>query len=216
MANDAILLGVDQIKFTWPTFHRFKAYLIGVAADNRGNIQISEYPGKHQVIHRPKLGRPHVWDFGFDGYMIYNKTGGLPDIVAYSLLIVRDRGPERRTGEAIARMLDQHQGTLTKLKAAAAGSVPGAIALNVLVPALQIVGDVLANMQDKVLDTMQGAKMFAHSERDEDEISDRVTGAICSAEFQFNLFDATTNDDTFVDITSTQKDLEKDRLFLAL
>lgn len=216
MSNDAMLLAVDQLKFSWPTFRRFKAYLVGVAADNKGNIQITEYPGKHQVIHRPNVGKSHVWDFGFDGYMLYNKTGGLPDIVAYSLLIVRDRGAARRAGEVINRLLDKHKDKLAALKTAASGNTAAAITLAVLNPALAIVGDVLSGMKDKVLDTMQGAKHFTTSDKAKAEIADRTNGTICTAEFQFNLFDADEDDDSFVDITEAKKELEKDKLLLAL
>lgn len=216
MANDAILLTADQLKFSWPTFRRFRAYLIGVAADNKGTVQITEYPGKHQIIHRPLAGRHHVWDFGFDGYMVYNKTGGLPDIVAYSLLIVRDRGRARKAGEIITKLLDKHEDELTALKALAKGNSAAAITLGVLHPALKIVGSVLSNMNDKVLDTMQGAKALSAADKAKSEIGDTTSGAICTAQFEFNLFDADEDEDTTTDITTVGHELAEDRTMITL
>jgi hypothetical protein len=216
MPNDAILLAADQLKFNWPTFRRFRAYLIGVAADNKGTVQITEYPGKHQIIHRPLVGRSHVWDFGFDGYMLYNKTGGLPDIVAYSLLIVRDRGRARKAGEIITKLLDKHKDELTALKALAKGNSAAAITLAVLHPALRIIGSVLSGMDDKVLDTMQGAKAFSPADKAMTEIADTTSGTICTAQFEFDLFDAAEDDDTAADITTIGRELAEDRTMLTL
>lgn len=216
MPNDAILLAADRLEFTWPTYRRFRAYLIGVAADNRGTVQITEYPGKHQIIHRPNVGRSHVWDFGFDGYMVYNKTGGLPDIVAYSLLIVRDRGRARRAGEIIKTLLEDHRDELNALKALAAGNTAAAITLGVLHPALKIVSKVLSGLNDKVLDTMQGAKAFSPADKAKSEIADTTNGAICRANFEFNLFDADEDEDTAADITTIGQELSEDRTMLTL
>lgn len=216
MANDAILLSADQLHFTWPTFRRFRAYLIGVAADNLGTVQITEYPGKHQIIHRPGLGRPHVWDFGFDGYMLYNKTGGLPDIVAYSLLVVRDRGQARKAGAVITKLLADHNDEITALKALAKGNAAASIVLGVLHPALKILGNVLSGMNDKVLDTMQGAKHFSPADKARSEIADSTSGAICRAQFEFDLFDAAEDDDSAVDMTAAAAELTANRTMLTL
>lgn len=53
--------------------------LVGIAVDGLGNVQVTEYPGQHQVIHRPLEERPHRWDMGHDGYTLYNTIGGAPE-----------------------------------------------------------------------------------------------------------------------------------------
>lgn len=214
--NDAILLTVDQLHFKWPTFKRFRAYLVGVAADNLGNVQVTEYPGSHRIIHRPLKDRPHVWDMGHDGYMLYNTTGGLPDIVAYSLMLVRDRGTARNVGEIIGSVKQHHHDDIAQLRAIASSLPVAAVGAQVVGPAVNIVGGVLANLRDKVLDTVQGAKFFGPDEKAMSVIDDRVSGSLCDATFEFNLFDAEQDEDTQADITASKKQLERANAMLSV
>lgn len=211
MPNDAVILCADNIRFKWPTFKRFRSYIVAVAADNEGNIQVSEYPGKHQIVHKPNVGKPHVWDFGFDGHLIYNKTGGIPDVVAYSLILVRDRGRVRRAGEIMAGLADNHGSTLGQLASTAAGASAGKLAMEVIIPIVGWLGDVLKQTKDKVLDSMQGAKFFGQRERQLHEIVDTTRGAIADADLSFSLFDAASDDDTTADISDAVGGLVDDK-----
>jgi hypothetical protein len=216
VSHDAILLTAEQLRFKFPSLRRFGAYLVAVAADNLGNLQITEFPGRHLVSHRPLASKPHVWDFECDGFMLYSKTGGLPDVVAYGLMIVRDRGHARRSGEVITRLLDEHRDELVALKSIAPGHGGPSIAAKLVEPALRIVGAVLEGMKDRQLDAMQGTKLFSPFDKSKPEFSDRILGSICDASLQFNLFDAALDTDTFVDIQEARRQLVRDRLLLAV
>ena len=101
MANDAMLVTLDRIRFTWPRSKKMRVYTVGIAADNRGKILVTEPPSTAHVRHLPRKGRPSEWDFAGDGYPVYQRTGGLPDIIVAHLLIVRDRRGARKAGEII-------------------------------------------------------------------------------------------------------------------
>jgi len=85
MANDAMMITVDKIRFTYPTKKKMRVYAVGVAADNRGKVLVTEPPGSTAIRHNPKAGRPAVWDFGGDGYPIYHRTGKLAEIMYHCL-----------------------------------------------------------------------------------------------------------------------------------
>lgn len=211
MPNDAMLLAVDELKFKWPTFRRMMAYLIGVSADNFGNVQILEYPGSHRIIHRPNRNKPHTWDVGHDGFTLYHKTGGLPDIVAYSLLIVRDRFQAREVGRVMkkVRQSDEYKKLMDRAETVAKASPATEIGLNLIKPAVGVVDGVLRELKDKVLDTMQGSKFFGPAEKAKMAISDTIDGGICKAEFDFHLFDGEADGESKLDMDEAVDALRK-------
>ena len=91
MANDAMLLAVDEMRFTALKGFKKRFYAVGIVADNLGKVVVSEPPASTVVRHRPKKGRPGVWNFPGDGYSLYHRLAGLPDIIVAHLLVVRDR-----------------------------------------------------------------------------------------------------------------------------
>src|SRR5690606_38902812 len=102
MANDAMIIAVDRIRFLWPRAKKMTLYAVGIAGDNRGKVLVTEPPSLTTIKHVPRAARPAVWEFGGDGYPIYQRTGGLPDIVVAHLLIVRSRSRTRRAGEIVS------------------------------------------------------------------------------------------------------------------
>ncbi len=79
MANDALLLNIPEIRFDFVKKVRMKVYAIGVAADNLGKVIVTMPPAVTPITHLPKLEPPRkaIWDFGGDGYSIYQRVGGL-------------------------------------------------------------------------------------------------------------------------------------------
>ncbi|MEE9382106.1 MAG: hypothetical protein V3V08_01665 [Nannocystaceae bacterium] len=196
--NDAIILSVDSLKFSWRLGRTMKAYLIGIAADNLGTLQITESLTSTRIKHRPILGRPFSWPLGHDGFVLYQRTGGLPDVVRYSLVIVRDRFTARKVGSILKKIAADQEfkqivRTATTLAAGAAGAN---VALGLLAPAMGVVGRVLREMNDKVLDTIDGGLHLDRADKLQSEFSDTVRSAIADVELDFHLFDAAVDEDS--------------------
>ena len=56
MANDAMLLAVDEMRFTALKGFKKRFYAVGIVADNLGKVVVSEPPASTVVRHRPKKG----------------------------------------------------------------------------------------------------------------------------------------------------------------
>lgn len=210
--NDAILLTIDRIKFLYRRRKRMQIYGIGIAADNTGRLVVSEMPSSAKLFHRPKLDLPAVWDFGFTGYPIYQKTGGIPDIVAFHFIIVRDKSSTRRVGALLDTVYNDNDSkkilTDTAKKVGAVGGSLGAIgqAIQLLTPVGGVIESILSSSKDHVLQTVSGAQYFDDENRQQDEFSDTITtpDSHMSVELDFVLFDADSDDDTDTDTSGAE------------
>ncbi|MGH1345839.1 MAG: hypothetical protein ACRBN8_30020 [Nannocystales bacterium] len=200
MSNDAITLSLDTLNFHWRAARTMKAYLIGISADNLGTLQVTEALTPTRVKHRPNLGRPFSWPLGHDGFVFYQRTGGLPDIVKYSLIVVRDRRAARQAGEILKKIAADEDFKKIIQSAATLASGPAGtgatVALGLLAPVMNIVGKSLKDAKDKVLDTIDGGIHLGPQAKRETEISDTVSSAIARAELDFHLFDAEQDTDS--------------------
>ena len=86
MANDAMLLTVDAIRFTSPKGFQKRFYVVGIVADNFGKFVLTDPPASSLEKHRPGKGKPATWDFAIDAYSLYHRTGALPDVILFHLL----------------------------------------------------------------------------------------------------------------------------------
>lgn len=216
MTNDGMILTADQIRFKFGSFRNFDAYLIGVSVDNLGSVQVHELPGAHQINHRPLVGKPATIDLGFSGGLLYSRTGPLPDVVAFSLVIVQDRGAARNAGKIIRAVNDDHGAEIAALQAAATANPIAGIVAAVLVPVVGIVGKVLENLQDRVIDTLQGAKAFSATDKKKEEFSDVVKGGNCDATFLFDLFNVQADEVTTFAIDRRARKMEAEGVRMAV
>lgn len=220
MANNAIMVSVDRIRFTWQRSKKMRVYAVGIAADNKGKVIVTEPPGSASVRHLPARNRPSEWDFFGDGYPIYQRTGGLPDIIVAHLLIVRDRRRARRTGEIIQAITGDEtaQGVIADassvLKKAGKGGLAAASALGALLPVAQVAGKIISKKRDKVLQTISGS-MFLDSERKkQDSFSQTAVSPDNNMEVEVDvfLFDASADKDSIAETEQAETQLEADGL----
>lgn len=210
--NDSVLLTIDQIEFLFRRRKRMKIYGIGISADNSGRLVVSEMPSSATLYHRPKSGRPAVWDFAFSGYPIYQKTGGIPDIVAFHFLIVRDKSSTRRVGQILSAIHGnkEAQGVLktaaTKARKAGGSVVAIGQVVQLLVPVVGLVGEILTSTRDEVLQPISGAQFFDTSDLSEDEFSDSITtpDSNMRVKLDFVLFDGRSGDDLTADTSGAE------------
>jgi hypothetical protein len=216
MPNDAIILSLDTLKFRWTTARTMRAYLIGVAADNLGTLQVTEALTSTRIKHRPNIGRPFEWPLGFDGHILYQRTGGLPDIVRYSLVMVRDRFAARRAGQILQKIAadEQFKKVVASAEALATAAGPAGVALGLLAPVMSIIGNVLKDAKDSVLDTIDGGIHFDPQDKKREEISDTVRSAIAEANFDFHLFDADVDKDSAAHIKGSMASLKESGLLI--
>jgi hypothetical protein len=220
MASDAVILSLERLEFTWSTAHTLRGYLIGVAADSFGSVQVVEVPSSTFIKHRPLLGRPFVWPLAFEGFMFYQRTGGLPDFVSFSLMIVRDREAARRAGDVMERLgkdpdFGKLLGTASKLAAGAGGAGVAVSAVADLgKQAVGLIGRQLADAQDKLLDTLDGSMIFDAATKTKTEIAGNVQGAIAKATFDFHLFDAVADGDSKLALSSSLEQLRSQGLLV--
>ena len=210
--NDAILLSIDRVRFLYPESKRMKIYGIGIAADSSGRLIVSEMPSSVHLVHRPHSNRPAVWDFPYSGFTIYQKTGGIPDIVTFHFLIIQDRSRKRRVGDILSLITrdENGKGLLTTAAGAAKGiglapiSVDSAIQL--LRPVIGVIEQTLRNTRDRVLQTISGSQYFDDTKRLQHEISDTVTTSDThmEVEMDFLLFDGLSDEDIPADPSGAQ------------
>lgn len=221
MANDAVILSLEHLEFTWPTAHTMRCYLVGVAADSFGGLQVVEVPSSTFIKHRPLLHRPARWPLAGTGFMFYQRSGGIPDFVTFSLMIVRDRETARRAGDVLQRIkADPEFGKLlgnASNIAKAAGGVGGAVVSavgQIGQQAVGLIGRQLSEAQDKLLDTIEGTQIFDATSRETPEIDIAAQGSIAKATFDFHLFDAVAKGDSKLALSSSMADLRQQGLLI--
>ena len=212
MANDAMMITVDKIRFTYPTKKKMRVYAVGVAADNRGKVLVTEPPGSTAIRHNPKAGRPAVWDFGGDGYPIYHRTGKLAEIIAAHVLIVRDRSATRRAGEIVQEIgrSDEAKATIkeasTALGRLGTSGIATASALGLVLPLATLVGKIIADKRDKVLQTLSGSLFLDEDRIKADELSQTIIAPDNNMELEADVFffDGTIDEDSVADTRAAE------------
>ena len=223
MPNDAMIVAIDQIRFTYMKSKRMAVYAVAITADNTGKVMVTEPPSCSRIWHRPKKGKPAVWDFAGDGYAIYQKTGGLPDFVVSHLLIVRDKSGKREAGAIIKEIgkSDAAKQTIdlagTALTGITIGGLSAATALGALLPVANLVGEIIAKKKDKVLQTISGSMYLDDDRKQLDELTDTVTAPDNNMEVEVDafLFDAAADTDTEADTRNAETRLKADGLLFA-
>lgn len=223
MPNDAMIVAVDRIKFNWAKPKRMNVYAVGVAADNNGHVLVTEPPGSARIRHRPRAGRPAIWDFAGDGFPVYQATGGLPDILVAHLLVVRDRGGLRRVGEIVKAVSksDAAKKTIGGVSKAMTGMSLGplgwASALGLVMPIAGLVGDLIQQKKDKVLQTISGCFYLDDERREASEFSQTIKAPDDSMEIDADvfLFDAVADEFSSADVENAELNLQADGLLFA-
>jgi len=223
MANDAMILSIDKINFTWAKAQKMSVYAVGIAADNRGKVMITEPPAVTRIRHLPKLGRPSVWDFAGDGYAIYQRTGGLADLVVAHLLVVRSRSRTRAAGEVIREVAgsDEAKGVVSsvreRISTVHAGGFAATAALNLLIPVADFVGKLIAKKKDRILQTISGSLVLTEERKALGELSQNVQAADGSMEVEADvmLFDSETDEDTVAETKSAETHFEASGLLFS-
>jgi hypothetical protein len=219
MPNDAMIIAVDRVRFTWQKSKKMRLYAVGIAADNRGKVLVTEPPASVEIRHLPKAGRPAEWDFGGDGYPIYQRTGGIADIVAAHLLLVRSRAGARRAGEVVEAVagsaeaesaMDVASNALKKAK----GGLAAASALSVLLPIAGLIGGIIKKKKDEVLQTISGSMFFDAERKAQDSFSQVIRSPDSNMEVEADvfLFDAEDDEDSVADTSSAETQLQADGL----
>lgn len=220
MANNAMIVSVDRIRFTWQRSKKMRVYAVGIAADNKGKVIVTEPPGSTSIRHMPSRNRPSQWDFMGDGYPIYQRTGGLPDIVVAHLLIVRDRRRVRKTGEIIRAITGDSaaQGVIkdasSALKKAGRGGMAAATALGALLPVAELAGRIISRKKDKVLQTISGSMFLDAERKKQDSFSQTAASPDNNMEVEVDvfLFDASADKDSIAETEQAETQLEADGL----
>jgi hypothetical protein len=212
MANDAMMITVDRIRFMWPRSTKMRVYAVGIAADNRGKVIVTEPPSAANVRHMPKKGRPSEWDFAGDGYPLYQRTGGLPDIIAAHLLVVRDRSGLRKGGEIIQalaadttakRIIGKASGALKK---SGSGGLAAASALGLLLPVAETVGAIIGKQRDKIIQTISGSMFLDKDRKKQDSFTQSIRSPDSNMEVEVDvfLFDAAADKDSIAETKTAE------------
>lgn len=201
---DSVLIGIDWISFRYFFRRQFRAYLVVVSADTNGTIGIYESPEVYSVLHRPMRDKPATIDFGFDGFVIYSSAGVVPDLVRFDVFVVKDKSEGRRVG-ALMEMIrgsQQLEATVASARSAmASASADGSVAASVataVTPVLDLVGGLVENMDNEVIEAYSGSKIFDGPmvSKAEGELRKKIHQAVISP---------TGNIQTKVDITLFQR-----------
>jgi hypothetical protein len=213
MANDAMLLSVDEIRFTSPKGFRRRFYAVGIVADNLGKVVVTEPPASTVVRHRPNKGKPGVWDFPGDGYSLYQRTGGLPDIILAHLLIVRDKGATRRVGETIQEIAAS-SAAKSAIKAVSSAVTTAAPGLGLVLPVVNLISGLLAKKKDKVVWTLSGSLILTSDRKQQSTLSEIVTApdGDLNLDVDLFLFDGAADEDTLADTNDVETRLKADGL----
>lgn len=220
MANDAMLISVDRIRFTWPRSKKMRVYAVGIAADNRGKVIVTEPPSAANVRHLPKKGRPSEWDFAGDGYPLYQRTGGLPDIVAAHLMVVRDRSGARKVGEVVRAVAGDSTAkriigkASNALKKSGAGGLAAASALGLLLPVAEAVGGIVGEHKDQIIQTISGSMFLDRDRKRQDAFSQSIRSPDSNMEVEVDvfLFDAAADKDSIAETKKAETRLAADGL----
>jgi len=217
-------LNVEKIAFDYASPRRMRIYALGIAADNLGKVLLTETPGVATMNHRPHADRSAIWDFGFDGHAIYQRTGGLADLVVFHLLIIRHKEDTRQAGKVI-RTIGSDDGAASVIAGVkdlvgttSPGGLVASVVLEALLPLADLVGGILEETKDRVLQTMSGSMFFDEQRKQHSAFSDQIrsTDANMFVDLKFSLFDAASDDDTTAAVTSTTSDLQANGLLLDL
>ncbi len=213
MANDAMLLSVDEMRFTSPKGFKRRFYAVGIVADNLGKVVVTEPPASTVVRHRPNKGKPGRWDFPADGYSLYHRLGGLPDIIVAHLLIVRDRGGARRVGETIQEIAgsDAAKNTIKAVSTAAVAAAPG---LGLLLPIVDLIGGLLRKKKDKIVWSISGALILTSERKQQSTLSETITtpDGDLNVDVDLFLFDGAADEDGLADTRNAETRLQADGL----
>jgi hypothetical protein len=207
MANNAMIIAIDRIRFLWPRSKKMRLYAVGIAADNRGKVVVTEPPSTAEIRHVPRKGRPSEWDFAGDGYSIYQRTGGLPDIVVAHLLVVRDRSGVRKSGEIVKALSGSAAAksaiskASTALKNAGSGGLAAASALSAVLPVAEVVGSIISKKKDQILQTISGSMFLDKQRKKQDSFSQTVKSPDNNMEVEADvfLFDAAADKDSIAE-----------------
>lgn len=209
---DAAVITVDDVVFSMRRRMNGYGYALAMAADNTGHIFISEFPERRKIRHRPRLGRKARWDFAFDGFSIYQKTGGLPDIVVFWLMIVKDRKAARKAGEVLTLIAsDSDFEAVTKAASVALkGSAVGTLITEAVGPVLNLIGKHLKKVDDRLIDSIGGTVIVDSELRKAGEEEDTVKGTGFKADFEIALFDAQIDGDSVASMNSMNAQWSKE------
>jgi hypothetical protein len=215
-----MIIAIDRIRFMWPKSKKMRLYAVGITADNKGKILVTEPPSSVQIRHLPKAGRPAEWDFGGDGYPIYQRTGGLADVVVAHLLIVRSRARLRRAGEIVQAVagdpatksaIDQAS---KALKTAKNVGLAATTAVSLVVPVAQLVGKLIGQKKDTVLQTISGSMFLDKERKAQDEFSQSVKSPDGNMEVEADvfLFNSKTDKDSVAETEDAEVGLQAENL----
>ena len=217
MANDAMLLSVDEIRFTSKDGFRKRFYLIGIVADNLGKVVVTEPPGSTIVNHRPNRSRNGIWNFPGDGYSLYHRTGGLPDLLVWHLLIVRDKSARRRAGKTIQEIANSNAAKST-IKQVSSDFTTKAFTLAIVSPVLELIGNLLGKKKDKIVWTLSGSLVLTRERMQQPMISETIDLPSDDLELDLDcfLFDAKADEDTLAETQDTENQLRTDKLLFSV
>ncbi len=217
--HDSALISIDTLTFKYAHRRRFGAYLVVVTSDTLGRVTAHTTPLTYPVLHRPRGGRPAVIDFGFDGFPIYSSVGKVPDLVRFDVLLVRDRRSVRNAGELLEKIAssDALKAALVVAKvalvAASAGTAAiGAAVSSAMAPVLGLVGEIIAETEDKVIERFSGSKIFDAAVLAKDEISDTVLSPTGNLEtvVDIMLFDSRREVEVIEELENVEVKLDRD------
>jgi hypothetical protein len=219
MTNDAMIVTVDRIDFLWPRSKKMHIYAVGITADNTGKVIVTEPPSSTTIKHVPNAGRPAKWDFAGDGYPIYQRFGGLADIVVAHLLIVRSRAKSRRAGEIVKEVAESSAANQAIEGASKAlqnikGALAATSALGLVLPIAEVVGEIIASRKDKVLQTISGSMFLDADRKAQKSFTQRVLAPDGNMEIETDvfLFDAATENEDVADTKEAETRLEAEGL----
>lgn len=206
MPNDAISVAVDQITFKGQKSRKMRVYAIAVVADNLGKIVVTEPHSARRIRHKPKKGLNAVWDFAGDGFDVYHRMGGLPDLIKGEFMVVRDHSGTRKVGEIIKGISAdaQAKGIIDE----AAKNVPFAGPSGVIGAAVGIIGSLLANKKDTIIESVQGSFALTPERREKNGLEDLVAGNEMDFEIDVMLWDGVAEQDGTADTRAAQMGLE--------
>jgi hypothetical protein len=215
-----MIIAVDRIRFLFPRSKKMRVYAVGIAADNKGKVIVTEPPAAAEIRHLPKKGRPAEWDFAGDGFAIYQRTGGLPDIIVAHLLVVRDRSGARKSGEIVKAVAGDATakdviGQASKaLKKGGTSALAAAFALSVLLPVAEIVGGIIAKKKDVILQTISGSMFLDKERKKQDSFSQTTKSPDNNMEVEADvfLFDAAADKDSIAETKKAETRLEAEGL----
>lgn len=219
MPNDAMIVTIDAIDFLWPKRKTMHIYAVGITADNRGKVLVTEPPSSTTIKHVPKAGRPARWDFAGDGFPIYQRFAGLPDFIVAHLLIVRSKDKIRKAGEIVKEVAKSNAAKSAIENASEAlkktrGALASTSALGLVLPVVELVGDIIGSKKDKIVQTISGSMFLDEERKKQDSFTQKVRAPDGNMDVETDvfLFDAETDDDSVADTKEAETRLEAEGL----